>query len=135
MKEPSDVGATPEGWITNDMELNIIQIAPLAFMRGRTLNDAVVILDEAQNTTTQQIKIDVYKRQLWKSKSGIRIQFQYVLLLDGDCEHLVFSLYGIHRWDVFRKLGQKYDICLKVKSFVLVYSCLLYTSFLEPDSP
>ena len=39
------------------MELNIIQIAPLAFMRGRTLNDAVVILDEAQNTTAQQIKM------------------------------------------------------------------------------
>lgn len=39
------------------MELNIIQIAPLAFMRGRTLNDAVVILDEAQNTTGQQIKM------------------------------------------------------------------------------
>ena len=39
------------------MELNVIQIAPLAFMRGRTLNDAVVILDEAQNTTTQQIKM------------------------------------------------------------------------------
>ena len=39
------------------MELNIIQIAALAFMRGRTLNDAVVILDEAQNTTTQQIKM------------------------------------------------------------------------------
>ena len=39
------------------MELNIIQIAPLAFMRGRTLNDAIVILDEAQNTTTQQIKM------------------------------------------------------------------------------
>ncbi|MDR0962715.1 MAG: PhoH family protein [Mediterranea sp.] len=39
------------------MELGIIQIAPLAFMRGRTLNDAVVILDEAQNTTSQQIKM------------------------------------------------------------------------------
>ncbi len=39
------------------MEQNIIQIAPLAFMRGRTLNDAVVILDEAQNTTTQQMKM------------------------------------------------------------------------------
>ncbi len=36
---------------------NIIQIAPLAFMRGRTLSDAVVILDEAQNTTTQQLKM------------------------------------------------------------------------------
>ena len=39
------------------MEVQTIQIAPLAFMRGRTLNDAVVILDEAQNTTTQQIKM------------------------------------------------------------------------------
>ncbi len=39
------------------MEQKVIQIAPLAFMRGRTLNDAVVILDEAQNTTTQQIKM------------------------------------------------------------------------------
>ena len=39
------------------METNVIQIAPLAFMRGRTLNDAVVILDEAQNTTSQQIKM------------------------------------------------------------------------------
>ena len=39
------------------LERGIIQIAPLAFMRGRTLADAVVILDEAQNTTTQQIKM------------------------------------------------------------------------------
>ena len=39
------------------MDNNVIQIAPLAFMRGRTLNDAVVILDEAQNTTPQQIKM------------------------------------------------------------------------------
>lgn len=39
------------------LENNTIQIAPLAFMRGRTLSDAVVILDEAQNTTTQQIKM------------------------------------------------------------------------------
>jgi phosphate starvation-inducible PhoH-like protein len=39
------------------MENGTIQIAPLAFMRGRTLSDAVVILDEAQNTTTQQIKM------------------------------------------------------------------------------
>lgn len=39
------------------MENNVIQIAPLAFMRGRTLSDAVIILDEAQNTTTHQIKM------------------------------------------------------------------------------
>ena len=39
------------------MESNVIQIAPLAFMRGRTLSDAVIVLDEAQNTTTHQIKM------------------------------------------------------------------------------
>jgi len=39
------------------MERGVIQIAPLAFMRGRTLSDAVVILDEAQNTTVQQLKM------------------------------------------------------------------------------
>ena len=39
------------------MDSNVIQIAPLAFMRGRTLNDAVIVLDEAQNTTTHQIKM------------------------------------------------------------------------------
>lgn len=39
------------------LDLGVIQIAPLAFMRGRTLNDAVIILDEAQNTTPQQMKM------------------------------------------------------------------------------
>jgi len=39
------------------MDSDVIQIAPLAFMRGRTLNDAVIVLDEAQNTTTHQIKM------------------------------------------------------------------------------
>ena len=49
------------------MEKHIIQIAPLAFMRGRTLNDAVVILDEAQNTTTAQIKMFL-TRMGWNTK-------------------------------------------------------------------
>jgi len=47
----------PAAKLQEYMETNVIQIAPLAFMRGRTLSDAVVILDEAQNTTTQQIKM------------------------------------------------------------------------------
>lgn len=49
------------------MEKHIIQIAPLAFMRGRTLSDAVVILDEAQNTTTAQIKMFL-TRMGWNTK-------------------------------------------------------------------
>lgn len=47
----------PAAKLQEFMEQKVIQIAPLAFMRGRTLNDAVVILDEAQNTTTAQIKM------------------------------------------------------------------------------
>jgi len=39
------------------LEKDIIEIAPLAFMRGRTLNDSFVILDEAQNTTSEQMKM------------------------------------------------------------------------------
>lgn len=39
------------------MERNVIEVAPLAFMRGRTLNDSFIILDEAQNTTVEQIKM------------------------------------------------------------------------------
>lgn len=47
----------PAAKLQEYIEQDVIQIAPLAFMRGRTLNDAVVILDEAQNTTRSQIKM------------------------------------------------------------------------------
>ena len=47
----------PAAKLQEHIDHHVIQIAPLAFMRGRTLNDAVVILDEAQNTTTAQIKM------------------------------------------------------------------------------
>lgn len=59
------------------MEQNIIQIAPLAFMRGRTLNDAVVILDEAQNTTTAQIK-------MFLTRMGTNTK----MIVTGDCSQV-----------------------------------------------
>ncbi|HLA95218.1 MAG TPA: PhoH family protein, partial [Pyrinomonadaceae bacterium] len=43
--------------VTKMLEKRIIEIAPLAFMRGRTLSDAFIILDEAQNTTSEQMKM------------------------------------------------------------------------------
>ncbi len=49
------------------MDKRVIQIAPLAFMRGRTLSDAIVILDEAQNTTTAQLRMFL-TRMGWNSK-------------------------------------------------------------------
>ena len=39
------------------IERNVIEVAPLAYMRGRTLNDAFIILDESQNTTAEQMKM------------------------------------------------------------------------------
>lgn len=57
----------PQVKLQDMMEKKIIQIAPLAFMRGRTLSDAVVILDEAQNTTTAQIKMFL-TRMGWNTK-------------------------------------------------------------------
>lgn len=59
------------------MEQNVIQIAPLAFMRGRTLNDAVVILDEAQNTTTAQIK-------MFLTRMGTNTK----MIITGDCSQV-----------------------------------------------
>ena len=59
------------------MEQNVVQIAPLAFMRGRTLNDAVVILDEAQNTTTAQIK-------MFLTRMGVNTK----MIVTGDCSQV-----------------------------------------------
>jgi phosphate starvation-inducible PhoH-like protein len=59
--------------VTRLMERNAIEVAPLAFMRGRTLNDAFVIIDEAQNTTTEQMKMVL-----------TRIGFGSKLVITGD---------------------------------------------------
>lgn len=67
----------PAAKLQEYMENNIIQIAPLAFMRGRTLNDAVVILDEAQNTSTAQIKMFL-TRMGWNTK----------MIVTGDCTQI-----------------------------------------------
>ncbi len=60
----------PQVKLQDMMEKHIIQIAPLAFMRGRTLSDAVVILDEAQNTTPAQIRMFL-TRMGWNTKMVI----------------------------------------------------------------
>ncbi|HET8942019.1 MAG TPA: PhoH family protein [Rudaea sp.] len=59
--------------VTKLVERNVIEIAPLAYMRGRTLNDAFVILDEAQNTTVEQMKMFL-----------TRIGFGSVAVVTGD---------------------------------------------------
>ena len=77
------------------MEKKIIQIAPLAFMRGRTLNDAVVILDEAQNTTAAQIKMFM-TRLGWNTKMIITGDLTQVDLPRGQKSGLKDALEKLH---------------------------------------
>ena len=91
----------PTAKLRDMIEKHIVQIAPLAFMHGRTLSDAIVILDEAQNTTPQQIRMFL-TRMGWntkmiitgdmtqidlpqKQKSGLRESLQILRKLEGVC--------------------------------------------------
>ncbi|PIQ37106.1 MAG: phosphate starvation-inducible protein PhoH [Lysobacterales bacterium CG17_big_fil_post_rev_8_21_14_2_50_64_11] len=106
------------------LERNVIEIAPLAYMRGRTLNDAFVILDEAQNTTIEQMKMfltrigfgstavvtgDVTQVDLPKHvKSGLRDAIEVLRNIEG----ISFSFFNSH--DVVRhvlvaRIVQAYD--------------------------
>lgn len=73
----------PQTRLQDMMDKNVIQIAPLAFMRGRTLSDAVVILDEAQNTTPQQIRMFL-TRMGWNTKMIITGDLTQVDLPHGQ---------------------------------------------------
>ena len=90
------------------MEKNIIQIAPLAFMRGRTLSDAVVILDEAQNTTTAQLRMFI-TRMGWNTKMVITGDMTQIDLPRGQRSGLAESLDILKNVEGigFVSLGQK----------------------------
>ncbi len=87
----------PPAKLQDMMEKRIIQIAPLAFMRGRTLSDAVVILDEAQNTTAAQIRMFL-TRMGWNTKMIITGDLTQIDLPRGQKSGLseaLFLLEGI----------------------------------------
>ena len=90
------------------MEKNIIQIAPLAFMRGRTLSDAVVILDEAQYTTTAQLRLFL-TRMGWNTKMVITGDMTQIDLPRGQRSGLAESLDILKNVEGigFVSLGQK----------------------------
>ena len=54
------------------IERNVIEVAPLAFMRGRSLNDSFIILDEAQNTTVEQMKMFLTRIGFGSTRGGDR---------------------------------------------------------------
>jgi len=110
--------------VTRLMERNVIEVAPLAFMRGRTLNDAFIILDEAQNTTTEQMKmfltrtgfgstavitgdvtqIDLPKHQLSGLKQAARILKGVKGISFSD-----FSAQDVVRHPMVQRIVQAYD--------------------------
>ena len=106
------------------IERNVIEVAPLAYMRGRTLNEAFIILDEAQNTTPEQMKMfltrlgfgstavitgDVTQVDLPRGqKSGLRQAIEVL----GDVEGLSFTFFNardVVRHSLVQKVVQAYD--------------------------
>ena len=106
------------------LERNVIEIAPLAYMRGRTLNDAYVILDEAQNTSVEQMKmfltrigfgstavitgdlsqIDLPKHQ----KSGLRDAIDVLRGVEG-ISFTFFTAHDVVRHPLVARIVQAYD--------------------------
>lgn len=110
--------------VTRYIETSIIEIAPLAFMRGRTLNDSFIILDESQNTTKEQMKMfltrigfgskavitgDITQTDLPKNtQSGLREAIEVL----KDINEINFSFFQAHdvvRHPLVQKIVQAYD--------------------------
>lgn len=112
------------GRITALVERGTIEVAPLAFMRGRTLNNCFVILDEAQNTTPEQMKMfltrlgfdakavitgDVTQIDLpGGSRSGLR-HAEHVLRKIGGIDFVYFSHADVVRHPLVQEIVQAYD--------------------------
>ena len=106
------------------IDRNVIEIAPLAFMRGRSLNDAFIILDEAQNTTVEQMKMfltrigfgstavvtgDITQIDLPKNtQSGLR-QVTDVLKAQQDISFTFFSSRDVVRHPLVQRIINAYD--------------------------
>ncbi len=106
------------------MERNVIEVAPLAYMRGRTLNDAFVILDESQNTTPEQMKMfltrigfnskavitgDITQVDLPRGqKSGLRHVIDVLQKVDG-ISFTFFQSQDVVRHPVVQRIVQAYE--------------------------
>jgi phosphate starvation-inducible PhoH-like protein len=111
------------------MERNVIEVAPLAFMRGRTLNDSFIILDEAQNTTIEQIKMfltrmgfgskavitgDITQVDLPRNKeSGLRQAIEVLREVDG-ISFTFFTAQDVVRHPLVQRIVSAYEIYDKI---------------------
>jgi phosphate starvation-inducible protein PhoH and related proteins len=109
---------------TRLMERGIIEIAPLAFMRGRTLNDAFVILDEAQNTASEQMKMfltrlgfssktvvtgDITQIDLPDKRTSGLVEIQHILKGIKGIRFLYFSEKDVVRHPLVQKIIKAYE--------------------------
>jgi len=107
------------------MERGTVEVAPLAFMRGRTLNDAFIILDEAQNTTTEQMKMfltrlgygskavitgDVTQVDLPSGRASGLLEVQKVLKGVEGIEFVHFSEVDVVRHPLVQEVVRAYDV-------------------------
>ena len=113
----------PPAKLKDYMENGTIQIAPLAYMRGRTLNNAFVILDEAQNTTTNQLKMfltrmgvdakfvvtgDITQIDLPKSQNSGLVQAMKILKGIGGIKRIDFTVEDIVRHKLVQDIVEAY---------------------------
>jgi phosphate starvation-inducible PhoH-like protein len=106
------------------MTKGIIEVAPLAFMRGRTLNDAFIILDEAQNTTTEQMKMfltrigfnsravitgDITQTDLPDNKPSGLIEAKQILKNIEGIQFVFFSKVDVVRHQLVQKVIDAYE--------------------------
>lgn len=117
-------GMIPPVKLKEYLDNKVIQIAPLAFMRGRTLNDAIIILDEAQNTTKQQIKMfltrlglngkmiitgDITQIDLPRSEQSGLIHAMNVLRNIRGIDTIVFDKKDIVRHKLVQRIVEAYE--------------------------
>jgi len=106
------------------MQQGIIEVAPLAFMRGRTLNDSFIILDEAQNTTSEQMKMfltrigfnskavitgDITQTDLPAGKSSGLVEVKKILRSIDGIKFTFFSKRDVIRHHLVQKIIQAYE--------------------------
>jgi phosphate starvation-inducible PhoH-like protein len=111
--------------IKHYIETGVIEIAPLAFMRGRTLNNAFVILDEAQNTTTEQMKMfltrmgfgskliitgDITQIDLPPGRLSGLVHVQSVLKGIKSITFIYFDQSDVVRHELVQKIVQAYEL-------------------------
>jgi len=109
----------------NLMQQGVIEVAPLAFMRGRTLNDSFIILDEAQNTTSEQMKMfltrigfsskavitgDITQIDLPSGKSSGLVEAKKILQTIEGIKFAFFSKRDVIRHRLVQKIIQAYEI-------------------------